>query len=110
MDDNTVARLFDKIDSVRKDVSDKMDGMKSDVSCKLDNMQGDITDIKVNVALNNSAAQEKFKAHETTHKRLWALILLILTAIVGLSINAIVYFPKQNNPSIKSIPLTPKTP
>ncbi len=64
MDDATLSRLFDKIDHIKEDV----------------------TDIKVSVAKQPcDVHNERFKSHKAVHKRIWAIILLILAGLIGLA-------------------------
>jgi len=71
MDDNTISRLFTKIDSISDNV----------------------TEIKVSMAgLPCKSHEEKFKSNEQAHKNIYALIkahwgitVLILAGLVGLA-------------------------
>ena len=68
-----------------------MDKSKEDILfSKLDVMDEKITDIKICVAsLPCKIHEEKFKALSTRIKLQWALIVLILGGIIGLSLKTI---------------------
>jgi hypothetical protein len=64
MDDKTLERLFDKIDKIKEDS----------------------TDIRIKIAeLPCGVHKEKMEHQKRTNNRMWAVILLLLSGILGLA-------------------------